>query len=92
MKCKKTVQQFICHYPALTGRNATVFLETNSLLRSFAEDNTHRTSALYLLVCSDEILSCALCFDYGVYSEMIINLRTIKAMHLILFNNMSLTK
>jgi len=34
-------------------------------------------------------LYCPLCFDYGIYSEMIMNLRMIDAMHLI-FNNMSL--
>jgi len=32
---------------------------------------------------------CPLYFDYGVYSEMIMNFRIAKAMHLILFNHMS---
>ena len=50
----------------------------------------HRANRLQTTVCS-EVLFRPLCFDYGVYSYLIINSRMDKTMHLIFFNNMSLT-
>jgi len=71
-------KQFVCHYSAY-GKDATVCWKLvvwfEALLRT-----RHVANRFHILVCS-EILSCPLCFDYGVYSEMMNNLRIIKTMH-----------
>ena len=41
-----------------------LYLKTSTLIRGFADDNTHR-NPLHIPVRS-EILSCPFCFDYGV--------------------------